>query len=127
MHRPVSIGNVIGIEHTARRQDIDFFGKFTSNGVGIDHPIDNNMTDMNTIGPQFACHRLRQRPQRVFRAGKRRKVCPAAHTRRRPGKYNGPPPPRCHPPGSFPSGQETGKRGAFPNLAINPAGQIKDR
>ena len=50
MHRPISVRDMAWIEHTACRESIDLFGKFAPNDIGIDHPIDNNVTDVNPLG-----------------------------------------------------------------------------
>ena len=82
---------------------------------------------MDILGSEFACDRLRHRPQSEFGAGKCRKTRSTAQTCRRTGKEDISLASRQHQACRFASGQETRIAGHFPYFVEHPLRRLQDR
>src|SRR4029077_20222485 len=65
---PVDLGDIVGIEDRVG-PGIVALRKVGLDPFGVDGAVDHDMGDVDVLWPQFAGHRLRQRPPRVLAAG----------------------------------------------------------
>src|SRR6266852_2392426 len=85
------------------------------------------MGDIDVLGTELACDRLRDRAQSEFRAGKRRKTRSTAHAGGRAGEENVALAAGQHQARGLAAGKKAGIAGHFPHLAEHPLGGVDNR
>src|ERR1700733_4954759 len=93
----------------------------------VNRAIDHDMGHVDAFWPQFAGETLRERPERMLRAGKGGKARAAADARGRAGEEDGAAAAFDHAPRNLMAGEEPGKGRHLPNLGIDPRGRLDDR
>src|SRR3954452_14466171 len=95
------------------------------NSLAIDASVDDEMDDVNVLGPELARHRLGQRAKAEFCRRERDKSLAAPDACGRTGKKNGAASARQHDARGFASDQEAGVTGQLPGLEEELFGSLQ--
>ena len=117
-------GDLRGVEDFLAREPLGGVGGDRAGEGSVDHAVDHEMRDMDSLGPKFARRTLRQSPQRVLGASEGGIADAAAHTCGRAGDEDRARAAWNHHARRLAHGEKAGERRHLPYLAIDPFGRV---
>src|SRR6202142_3218054 len=127
MEPNIVLGDLVGNEDLLPRQ---FFGgvrQKPANEGAVNRAVDHDMGHVDALRTQFASETLRQRPERVLRAGEGGKAGGPADTRGRAREQHRTAAAFDHSPRRLAACEEPRERRHLPNLGIDPRRRLDDR
>ena len=119
MELPVDLGQIVWLHDAIGGSLLEPIREQRTRGIGIDRPVNHDVTDMDAFGAKLARHALGERAQRMFTAGEGGIAVSAAKARRGAGEQDGATFARKHPFCGLAAHEECGERTHLPNFAIN--------
>src|SRR5271170_1416933 len=127
MQPDVVAGDLVGGQNLLSRQSFGGVRHLAADEGAVDRAVDDDMGDMDALGPQFARQTLGQSPERVLRPGESGKARAAAKAGGRAGEQDRATPALDHRPRGLAAGQESGQRGHLPDFGIDLRRRLDDR
>src|ERR1700758_2582404 len=130
VREPIGLRDRCRLGEAVRRDVVDLPSarlEAGANRIAVDGGIDDQVHDMDVLGPQFARHRLGDPAQAEFRRSKGGKALATAQARGRAGEENGAAAARHHHARRLASDQEAGIAGELPGLEEQLFGRLGQR
>jgi hypothetical protein len=78
MSIPIAVSDHIGVQQAVRPLLLSDMGNFAKDLIAIDRTVDDDVSDVNTAWPEFACEGLADHPEASFSSGECSKCCSSA-------------------------------------------------